>query len=329
MASCDVRVEVDSVAAAGGTLAGHVVCHASEAVAAKAVTLTVGWQAHGRGNRDMHVAHEATLHSGAINGEQRLPFSVALPNGPVSFHGELVNVEWFARARIDLAWEIDPTFEATFTLVPGASAQRYVHGDRQPALGPQSARPEGRSFGCLLLFLIPFFVLGAAAMIFGPRLFGAIFLAVPSVIGVAILWGRIAARKAGDVEVSATTYTPRAGEALALTVRMLPAQSFELNDVVCTLYGSERAVSGSDSTRDTHTHEISKRTVSLAAGRRHARVGEPIELSGTIAVPADAPPSFFSRNNEVIWRVDVRVDIPSWPDWTDSVVLAVLPKGAA
>lgn len=326
MASCEVRIELERDAIeAGGAVAGNVVCSAPELVTTKGVKLTVGWRTHGRGNRDLAVQHELVLYSGNLSGEQRLPFKLVLPKGPLSFHGELVNVEWFCKASVDLAWAIDPKAERTFVIQKPEQTSGYVYGDRHQRLGPESASPDTRSIGCLLLFLLPFIATGIGMFIVGQPLVGAMFTFIPSLMLFFIVKGRIAARKVGEVEMILSNDAPRPGEEVKVTVRMIPAQSFDITDITAVLTGEEKAVSGSGTRKTTHRRTIHEQKVSLAQGPRKANVGEPIEVSGAVRIPDDAPPSFFSHDNDVTWSVHLRVDIPAWPDWTDVAMLGVLP----
>jgi hypothetical protein len=43
-------------------------------------------------------------------------------------------------------------------------------------------------------------------------------------------------------------------------------------------------------------------------------------------VPPDAAPSMKLADNQIIWAVTCRIDIPSWPDWTATNEFVVDPK---
>jgi hypothetical protein len=50
-----------------------------------------------------------------------------------------------------------------------------------------------------------------------------------------------------------------------------------------------------------------------------------IAFTGELMIPIDAPPSFYARSNDVLWDIDLRIDMPNCPDWTETVALAVRP----
>jgi hypothetical protein len=54
--------------------------------------------------------------------------------------------------------------------------------------------------------------------------------------------------------------------------------------------------------------------------------GQPVELTCTLQVPADAPPTFRANNNDVRWRVAVHFDIEGWPDLEEFVDVTVMPS---
>ena len=48
-----------------------------------------------------------------------------------------------------------------------------------------------------------------------------------------------------------------------------------------------------------------------------------------LAIPADTMHTFKSRNNRILWVLQVKGDIPRWPDIGDEYPLEVLPQRAA
>ena len=103
--------------APGERLTGHIVATVDEPTNCRGLTVTIGWHTEGRGTKDSQPHFEDTLHEGPIEpGGQRFPFVTTLPEGPLSYAGHYVNVVWHVRARLDLAWRIDPKVERTFYL---------------------------------------------------------------------------------------------------------------------------------------------------------------------------------------------------------------------
>lgn len=85
---------------------------------ARAVRLRLSAKVHGSGNRESHDLPPVTLHEGPVTMSQ-LSFSVPLPaEGPISWQGRHVKVDWAAVVELDVPWALDPSQAAPFTLKP-------------------------------------------------------------------------------------------------------------------------------------------------------------------------------------------------------------------
>ena len=105
MSSCELRLEfdrADRTYRVGDDVRGTVVVELNRRYEADALRVTLEWETHGRGNRDSGVAMTTTLSSGGWpeGGVHRYPFHVTIPNGPVTFHGHNLYVDWYVRAKI-------------------------------------------------------------------------------------------------------------------------------------------------------------------------------------------------------------------------------------
>jgi len=97
----------------GEPVSGNVIVNSEEYVNCRGLILSLGWRTEGRGNTDTKTVWEEKLHAGPIEmGQTRFPFSAPLPaSGPMSYAGRYINIVWFLKARIDLAWRKDPVAE--------------------------------------------------------------------------------------------------------------------------------------------------------------------------------------------------------------------------
>jgi hypothetical protein len=134
--------------------------------------ITFGWQTHGRGNRNEGPVETTRLgpfewQAGAA---ERYPFEFKLPNGPVSYHGTLVNVDWYLRARADVPWAIDPKGEQEVLLEPAPAESSAAPAYRGAPVF--AARPHD---------------LGGAAVQIDPRILIVPMLAVVAFLGY-FLW---------------------------------------------------------------------------------------------------------------------------------------------
>ena len=330
MATCNVRVELKAASIpAGGTVEGHIVVDAPDMVETKGITLEIAWRTHGRGDRDSEKIHQAIVYKGALSGAQRIPFSVKLPNGPLTYHGHYVNVDWSVTAKIDLSWARDPEHVEVFTMTPGA--EPYVAGNRDEVLGGVESDSAQR-MGCFVLFLLPFVGVGGYLILtsmdgaYLHGLVGSIFVLAALIMLTIVITKRMAASKVGPAEIVLSNTTPRPGETVRVTLRMTPAGEFEVNTITARLHGYERAEHGSGTNTVVDNHTFHDEAVVLCAEKRRLARGEPVTFEGSFVVPKDAPPAFFSMDNDVLWTASVHVDIHAWPDWKDEVQLAVLPS---
>ncbi|MFK7959497.1 MAG: hypothetical protein AB8G96_03155 [Phycisphaerales bacterium] len=90
------------VVAAGDRLSGTVFMQMQNSVKVRAIRLVAEWRTRGRGDTDKDVAHDVVLVDGpAVTGEHVVPFDVPLPVAPLTYHGNLIKVEWQLRVRFD------------------------------------------------------------------------------------------------------------------------------------------------------------------------------------------------------------------------------------
>lgn len=84
----------------------------------KLVTVRLRAFVHGSGNDEEAVRVEQQLHQGPVTA-LALPFEFHLPaDGPVSWQGRHVKVDWTVVGELDLPWAVDPKASACLEVVP-------------------------------------------------------------------------------------------------------------------------------------------------------------------------------------------------------------------
>lgn len=108
----------------GTQLTGAVTVSVPEMLKCRGVYADLMWQTAGKGDTDKEVVWKEYLHRGPLmEGEHRFPFRFTLPQGPASYDGELLAVNWLLRAWVDIAWARDPGVEYPLWLeMPVATA---------------------------------------------------------------------------------------------------------------------------------------------------------------------------------------------------------------
>ena len=345
MSKCDLTITLDRNPpryVPGEKVTGRLHVDVKEACRCDALTVELLWRTHGKGNQD--TATSSTEPVGAFDwtpGESHEhPFSFTMPQGPVSYHGHIVNVDWYVAARADVPWAIDPKTEQDLLLLPApaksVASEAYRGGPRrtaQPHIIGDRARKDSPKVRLLVVAVaIAFFSVffGSELVVDGSPnwiLFG--FLAVFLGFCAKIVWNDVrnfaAKQKVGQITIETDPVVATRGEPLHVRATFTPRSDGRLNRIWATLEGAEVAISGSGTNKTTHRHKLESVEAEMT-GAMAFRRNEAIDLECNLSVPSDAPPSFRSNENRVEWRVIVHLDIDAWPDLEDDVEIDVHPS---
>jgi hypothetical protein len=97
-----------------------------------------------------------------------------------------------------------------------------------------------------------------------------------------------------------------------------------VNRVVATLVGEEVCRSGAGTNAKTHRHGVCRQELTLAEGATYPG-GMPVELAGELEVPETSAYSFKGGQNQMVWKLEVVVDLPKWADWKQKLELGLVP----
>ena len=335
MSKFELRIELEQTELVGGqTVSGCIVVDLDREVECRGVKLELGWHTHGRGNRAKHTVLSETLAVGRLipGRDHRFPFSVTVPNGPVTYRGEILNVDWTLRAQADIPWRIDPKTEETLYVVEASRDAAYVAGDSARVESLRASAGRSLPMGCLLVFLAPFFLVGLGGIVAGfannsivVALGSLAFLGVPSLVTFLVLKNRIAGTRIGPVEVEAPEQVQR-GDTVDAKMPLNPKSAVRLNAITASLKGVERCVSGSGTNRTTHVRTVVELGQELHLARPNLVPNVPLAVGHSFSLPDDAALSFAARDNRLEWSVEFHIDIPNWPDATHSASFFVVPN---
>lgn len=326
MAKCDLSIELDdpqAVHPGGGTITGTVRVHADADVTCKGLDVSSGWKTHGRGNVASGTVHSATLFSGEWrNGEtNEYRFELPIADWPPSYHGNFLNVDHYVDARARIPWAFDPKGSAPFFVRPTCGPDGVVsHSDATQVSGV-----AGCVIGSIVFAFVGVFVIGMGAALMAEPWILLFVVLIPAIVG--LFWfvkAVLPQLLLGDVVCELEHEQLAPGHPVRGRLVITPRRNVTVNAITLQLVGTERVVSGSGSSRRTHTHEFHdanetlQPAATLPAGKLH-------EFRFDVPLPADAPYSLDLDDNDLIWNAKVRVDIPRWPDWTRDLQLAVVP----
>ena len=335
MSKCDLSIQLDQPSAAyhpGDEITGRVEVLVDADCRCDGLSVALGWHTHGKGNdRERDIATDS-IFAGEwrAGGRNSYPFSFTVPDGPFTYHGHYLNVDWRVRARADIPWALDPKAEAEIGLSPASGTELKVRPAQDAATADAA---DSRNLVIMGLFGAVFAGAGSLFVLTALRdgeVVGSIFASVFAVVGLVILFAavrrRVAEMRLGKVR-PAIKAPAAEGEPLSCSVEFLPTRSTRLNGVTAKLRVYEEVVRGSGTDRTTYTEEL------YTGGARLPEVGRGVaghRFEAKLDLPAAKMPfSFATRDNELNWSVEIEIDVAGWPDWCKSFPMVAAPADRA
>lgn len=327
------------VLVAGEEVTGHVEARSSTGTDVRGLTLEVGWRTEGEGNRATGTSQEVTLLDRIMNigrGEsRRFPFHIRAPQGPISYTGKHLRVTNFLRVRADVPWARDPSAELAFDLQPAnGQAVAFQGPDLDTVAAPVGparlrARPNPADVlggAVIAIAAVSVAALSVASGLPAPAQLGIALAALVIAAAAAVFpfRARIAERRLGTVELVLDRTTAAPGDTIRVAITFEPQTDMRMRRATARLVGTERVVKGAGKHRRTRRHVVGMVEANLA-GATPVRAGGRMALWAPLRLPPDAPCSFRAGDNQLEWRVEVRVAVRAWPDWVRVQPVLVLP----
>ncbi len=328
MAKCDLSIELDDpgrVYISGETITGTVHVDVDADVKCKGLVVETNWRTHGRGNVASGNSDSVTVFTGDWTGGQKLSyrFELKIANWPPSYHGNFINLDHYVDVRAKIPWAFDPKASAEFVMRPAPHAE--------PTEPDQSA-----TVGCVTNFFIAIAIAAFACALLAVVVaaFANLIVAAVMLVVILLIAGGVIAKfwlpkwALGPVETQWSDLSLSPGGTLKTKIAFEPRRQVSLNNITAKLSGSEVCVSGSGSNRRTHTNGFyEKKHELLAATTLEPGTKQAMELE--LVLPGDVPYSFDVSNNKILWQVELRIDIPRWPDWSETKKLQIVPGEVA
>lgn len=327
--TCDLSVTLERSDAryrGGEPIRGVVRLVAEQDLNPRALTLALRWRTLGFGNQDhgesakLDLAGPQQLAAGA---RLELPFELPAPTRPISYAGAQFSVQHAVVATLDLPWAKDTSAEAIYSLDPGLPPDELT--DRSKQLGQLKAPAVEISSWLAVPGILLLLVLAIMLIV---MLVSTAFVWIPVVALIALwIWAskRAVGARLGDIEVDLPPPTIAPGEPFAVALRCVPRKSFTITGITLQLTAKEKATKGSGKHRTTRERELFKHRQEL---RRAGPVvaGERLDLRAAITFPDTAAFTLQMPNHAVDWRAELRIDIPWFPDWAQTLQLQVVPR---
>ena len=331
MSRCDIQVTFNKgerIFAVGEEVSGVINIKANKSTVCHAVHIVWQWRTHGRGNTAKGMANEVIEY---VSGneldegkEYNFPFTFPAPNGPLTYRGHYLNIDWYLSARVDARGPFDPKGEEEFLLLPTIG--------KEVSLGPAySTKLNSKVMGgCGLIFSSIFLVVGLIWIIislltdtpFFVTLFGAPFFVIGLFLVYRDLRNSLALNKLGNIEVTLDERHFVPGEVLNCQVIFTPKTALDLKHVVCKIHGKEQVIRGSGTDKTTYTHNLYEQEETKLEDARFS-AGEKVEIKIEFTIPEDAAYTFAAVDNKLFWEVTVTIDVKGWPNWVQSYPITV------
>jgi hypothetical protein len=330
----------------GEEVSGKVVLDAQAKLTCRNIWIDYGWRTHGKGNRDKGGGKTLTLLSEEVqfqSGEHReYFFRFRAPNGPATYHGHILNVDWYVTANLDIPFRLKIKNERDFLLIASEAPEKIILGDIRvskdelPITLPadpdiQPGKPPRYPFSSniigglaiILLFLVIFssnslffYALGLLlGLLAAYLLYSYVFPAI-----LRANWKR-------KFEICDLRVTPSqlyTGDKVTCRLQFQTKSKVYLDNIAAILSAEEVAVSDDGSSSNTYTHVayikslVKSYTENLIAGRL-------IYFNCVLPVLPDAPVTLSTGHNDIKWSVKVKLSFKRWPSWEKTIPITVLP----
>ncbi len=315
MAKCNLSISLDKTTYKGGdTLHGILHVDVDETCQCNGLLINTNWKTTGMGDSDSKTTKELTLFQGEWQPNQyHYPFEFVLPQAPLSYDGRYINIIWHLQASADIPWAINPSCKYGFNLQPGDNPKQ-----RKQAALLENNKPEHTLIQLKKLLPVLAGILFFSGLI--------IMLAEQEYVLGSILWGaslialyfsmqtRIAEFKTGKVKHSLSEWLLNPGDTLRCNVSFTPRSRVNINSITATLIGREYCENGTGKQKETYKHRFYEKQFTLMESRQ-TEADMHVSSKVNIDIPEGIPSSYTHMYNHVIWEIEIRVDVDTWPDW--------------
>lgn len=360
MTTCLIGIELDDPDRAyhpGDHVCGTVDVYVDHQVRCERLEVSCKWYTHGRGtptSGSAQFVYPVTDKTWTSGDNHTYRFGFELPNGPCTYHGHYLNVDWKIEARATITPGSNPEAEHDLVVEPGVIAddEPYHIGDvgqNAPATAAERTANASSStqMGCaaailstFIGFCVVFAIVAAREMLTAqedvPLVGAALFFLIPGVLICGALWllwnailrNKFAEVKLSDLDVYLEPFHVHAGNDVTVAVDIPAESDVDLHEISVELRPRERVQYRRGTNTRTRTHDLAhfaESHVISDSTHRSLPEGQAGHFEYDLSIPHDAPPSFRAHRNELNWLVDVHIDIDDWPDWMTTLHLDVYP----
>lgn len=339
----------------GDDVSGKVVVEAKSDCTCSKVWITYGWRTHGRGDRDKGREEELILqrrkHPFRAGEHKEFPFSFGVPNGPVTYHGHHLNVDWYLTAHVTSPPGSVFKSEQDFLLLRGDPTGAVVLGTETIQLKDLPARsaeqppsshgllkvkagsPKSQVLwpivtpillGLFLMFLM--IIIANLVPVVATCILAFILALILTLIRVrlqAIIRNAYKRKlEVGEFWVKPASVYP--GGQIHCHVEFRTKRECYLRSVKASICARERVTRTVGTNAVAEEHILDEETY-MRPFDQDLPAGRWTTFDCELPVEPDAPATFISYRNRLEWTVTMKADLKAWPDWVKTFPITVLP----
>lgn len=329
----------------GQTVRGVVKVSARAACTCKALRIELYWVNDLSDPPEEFSALKTDIFSGPWEvGEHRVPFEITMPQGPHSYRDRYIRVNWHLRATAVIPMAADPVNEVEFLLGPGPFGEpaRYIAGDirhnwvEKKRQGPERSEPRSA-----LNYQSAFYMAFGLFMVLG-AIYGIIDYSLG--IGVILLLG-VALLLSSGAETIAWIRSN-------MGLKDLDNRGFRVEWPDAVIQPGDKIpivvhLDNDDGIRSVKANLICLTRKHLIRIRLQKRVDDQVRefvieeinfplqkmgnttnrlhMQGEVELPAEAAPVYYDEERQLLWAIDLRIQMDKWGEVQRRFFLDVRP----
>jgi len=310
------------------TIAGHIEVVVDETTHCEELIISLAWCTRGHGNPVLGEWGLIRLFDGVWEpGTYRYPFMFVAPNGPFSYNGHFLDIEWLLHAHANIKDDIPIDILETFYLSPSETGQ-FDDTQRASVSASNAAREATNDYkpwhlalaGVALIFL-GLIAAGVTGIEENVYLGG---FAVMMGVGCLGVMASKEVDRLGDVDIYLNPSALFPGAAVNTLLLFVPKRRLQVKEISVILRGKEVVHKGEGQKRTTQRHTFFEEEYFMS-GAQDVHQGQLVQTSVSFTLDGDAPLSFHAKDNEIIWELDYIIKLEHWPDWKRTRYLVIGP----
>lgn len=324
MPSCHLEIsldEPDRVYQGGATIAGTVKVLVDSDVVCNGLHVSTMWTTQGRGNIAGDTVPATLIYEGSWDAGDALSYRFELPviDWPPSYQGHYLNVEHLVAAKAELSWAKNATASVPFQIRPVKHLRIELQRSEKSVVG-LVVRVIAAVIAVIVFASLPGFGMRQLSIL---GWMSVAFVAVGLVYW--FLRFMLPSWALGKVEFNLHKNSLAPGQCLSGDLSISPRKRIAIDGITTTITAEEQCTSGTGTDRAVHCHQLFQQVTQIVGPSALASKSTN-QFPVVAEISHDAPYSLSLGDNELVWTIEIRVHIPRWPDWYETIPFRIAPQ---